>query len=57
MTNLYQWLSSATSRDVVPHLVCDVQQLVDDGRAEWMPDRVVHLGDGMQKRKRVRVKR
>lgn len=57
MTDLYQWLSSATSRDVVPHLVRDVQQLVDEGRAEWMADRVVHLGDGMQKRKRARVKK
>lgn len=46
----HTWLSSAASRDVAPPLVPDVQRLVAEGRAEWMQDRVVHLGSGTQKR-------
>lgn len=49
------WLRGATSRDVVPALVHQVQRLVNEGVAEWMPDRVVPVGGVRVKRKRARA--
>lgn len=49
------WLREAASRDVPPVLVHQVQRLVDEGVAEWMPDRVVVVDGQRVKRKRARA--
>ena len=49
------WLREASSRDVPPVLVHQVQRLVDEGVAEWMPDAVRHVGGRLVKRKRARA--
>lgn len=49
------WLREASSRDVPPALVHQVQRLVSEGVAEWMPDRVVWVGGQRVKRKRARA--
>lgn len=49
------WLRSASSKDVPPALVHQVQRLVAEGVAEWMPDRIVLVGGERMKRKRARA--
>lgn len=49
------WLRSASSRDVPPVLEHEVERLVREGVAEWMPARVVVVGGRRVKRKRARA--
>lgn len=49
------WLRGATARDVAPRLVHQVERLVREGVAEWLPDRVVVVDGRREKRKRARA--